>query len=83
MAYHGQVVCDEQVRQVELRLQILEQVDDLGLDRHVERRHRFVADDQLGPQRERAGDPDALALAAGELVRITVVVLGIEPDEFQ
>ena len=63
------------------RLQVVEQVDDLRLDRDVERRHRLVADDQLGPQRERAGHPDALALAAGELGREAVVVLRVEPDE--
>ena len=34
----------------------------------------------FGLQRERARDADALALAAGELVRIAVVVLRVEPD---
>ncbi len=50
-------------------LQVGEQVDDLRLDRNVERRDRLVADDQVGAGRERAGDADALALAARELVR--------------
>ena len=44
---HRQVVRDEQVGQPELGLQVLEQVEHLGLDRHVERRDRLVADDQL------------------------------------
>ena len=35
---------------------------------------------ELRLQRDRAGDADALALAAGELVREPVVVLGVEPD---
>ena len=35
----------------------------------------------LGLQRQRAGDADALALAAGELGREAVVVLGVEADE--
>ena len=47
-----------------------EQVDDLRLDRHVERGDRLVADEQVGLHGERAGDGDALALAARELVRI-------------
>ena len=47
-----------------------EQIDDLRLDRDVERRDRLVADDQLRLAGQRAGDADALALAAGELVRI-------------
>ena len=64
----------------ELVLEVLEQVDDLGLDRDVERRDRLVADDQLRAQGDRPGDADALALAAGELVRVAVVVLGVQPD---
>ena len=34
----------------------------------------------FGLQGQRAGHPDALALAAGELVREAVVVLGVETD---
>ena len=41
--HHRQVVRDEQVGQPELLLQVLQQVQDLGLDRHVERRDRLVA----------------------------------------
>ena len=63
-----EIVADEQQREAEPALQVLEQVDDLRLDRHVERRHRLVADDEVGLGGERAGDADALALAAGELV---------------
>ena len=51
-----------------------EQVDDLRLDRDVERRDGLVGDDQLRVQGERAGDADPLALAAGELVRVAVQV---------
>src|SRR5262249_35568510 len=39
--------------------------------------------DELRLQRERPGDADALALAAGELVRVTVVVLRVEADQLQ
>ena len=80
---HGQVVRDHHVGQAQLVLQVLEQVDDLRLDRHVEGAHRFVGHDQLGPQGQGPGDPDALPLAAGELVRVAVVVLGVEADEFE
>ena len=47
---------------------ILEQVDHLRLDRHVERGDRLVGHEQLGVQGQGPGDADALALAAGELV---------------
>ena len=61
-------------------LEVAQQVQDLRLDRDVERRDGLVGDDQLRLQRERARDADALALAAGELVRVAVVVLGVEAD---
>ena len=64
-------------------LQVLQQVDDLRLDRDVERGDRLVADDQLGIDRERPGDADALALAAGELVRIAPRMLGQQADHGQ
>ncbi len=80
---HGEVVGDEQVGELELVLQLHQQVDDLRLDRDVERRHRLIADDQLGIERQRAGDADPLALAAGEFVRIGVHRLGPEAGAFE
>jgi len=44
MSYDGQVVCDEEVGDAELRLQVAQQVEHLGLDRHVEGRHGLIAD---------------------------------------
>ena len=76
----AEVVRDEEVGQAELVLKVLEQVDDLRLHRDVERGHRLVGDDQLRLQRKGAGDTDALALTAGELVRVAVVVLGLQAD---
>ncbi len=68
--HDGEVVADEQQRHAELVLQIDQQVDDLRLHRHVQRRHRLIADDQVRARRQRARDADALPLAAGEFVRI-------------
>ena len=78
-----EIVRDEQHRQAEALAQVGQQVDHLRLDRHVERRHRLVGDDELRLDRERARDADALALAAGELVRKAPRVLGREADERQ
>jgi hypothetical protein len=57
-----------------------QQIDDLRLDRDVERGDRLVADDDIGLHGERAGDRDALALATRELVRVAAGEGGIEPD---
>ena len=67
--HHRQVMGDEQHGQAVATLHVLQQVQDLGLDGHVERRHRLVADQHLGIERQGPGDADALALAAGELMR--------------
>jgi hypothetical protein len=79
--HDGEVVRDEDDGQAEVALELAQEVQDLRLDRHVERGDRLVGHDELRLQRDRAGHADALALAAGELVRQAVVVLRVEPDE--
>ena len=64
-------------------LQLREQVQDLGLDRDVERRDGLVGDDELRRRDERPGDPDPLALAARELVWVAVVVLRVQADDLE
>ncbi len=83
MPHDREVVRDDHVRQAEFPLEVVQQVHHLGLDRHIERGDRLVGHDQPRVERERAGDTDALTLTAGELVRIAVVVLGVEPDHLQ
>ena len=54
------------------RAEALQQRDDLRLHRDVERGGRLVGDDQLRLGAERERQHDALAHAAGELVRVAV-----------
>ena len=76
----GHVVRNEDVGDAELGLQVEQQIDDLRLDRYVERGHRLVGDDDPRIERDRARDRDPLPLAARELVRIAARVLPREPD---
>ncbi len=76
------VVGDEQVGQAQPPLEVAEQVQDLGLDADVEGADRLVADEQLRLEDERAGDPDPLPLAAGELVGVPPGVVRLEADQF-
>ena len=69
---HAHVVRDQHHRGAVLAAQPLQQLDDLRLDRDVERGRRLVGDDEPRLRRERERDHDALAHAAGELVRIVV-----------
>jgi len=80
---HREVVGDNEVGKPELLLEIGEQIEDPGLYGDVERGHRLVADDELGFDRERAGDADPLALAARELVRVPARVIGLQPDRLE
>jgi hypothetical protein len=44
MTYDAQVMGDEQIGQMELFLELAEQIQDLRLNGHVERRDRLVGD---------------------------------------
>ena len=57
-------------RDPELLLQLLDQLQDAGLDGDVQVAGGLVGDDQLGAAGEGHGDDDPLPLAAGQLVRV-------------
>ena len=63
------VVGDQHQRHAVALLERQQQVEDLRLDRHVERRRRLVGDEQLRPAGERHRDHHPLAHAARKLVR--------------
>jgi len=73
-------VCDEQIREIKLLLEVFEETDDLRLDAHVEGRNRFVEDQEVRLERERSCDPYPLPLSAGELVWVPKVVFVGETD---
>ena len=70
LGHEGQVVAHEHHREAQLLLQLVQQVDDLLLHRHVEGGGRLVGNDELRVARQRHGDEHALALPAGELVGV-------------
>ena len=69
------VMGDEHHRHAVAGLQLLDQLEDLGLGGDVERRGRLVGDQQLGLAGQRHGRHGALAHAAGELEGIAVEAL--------
>ena len=83
MLDHAEIVADEQIGQIQFAPQIHKEVEDLRLDGNVERGDRLVANQEIGLHGKRAGDTDALALAAGELVRIAALERGIETGALQ
>ena len=65
----AEIVRDQDHRRVEVVLQPVDQLDDLRLDRHVERGRGLVGDQDVRVVRERHRDHRALAHPARELVR--------------
>ncbi len=80
---HRQVVRHEQQRQLQLRLQFPEQVEYLCLYRDVQRRHRFVGDDEVGTEDQGPGDADPLPLTSGELMRVAAGMGGLQPYQLE
>src|SRR3546814_12916668 len=64
-------------------LQVAQQIDDLRLDRNVERRYRLIADQQFRPHDQRARDRDALTLATGEFTRMAHRITGRKTNLLQ
>jgi len=69
---HTDIMGDDQIGKAELCPQLFQQLQDLRLNGHVERRGRFVADEYARSVDECAGDRHALALAAGQFMRETL-----------
>src|SRR5882724_708027 len=83
IAGRRQVVRDHDVRQPQPFLEPFQEIEDLGSDGDVQGRHRLVQDDELRIGHQRAGDRDALPLAAAELVRVERDAVAPESHELQ
>ena len=77
------VVGDEHGRDVDLVVQAAQPGAQLGADVGVERAERLVEQQHARLDGERAGQRHALALAAGELRRVALVVAGEADDAEQ
>ena len=59
----------------------VQEVQDLRLDGDVERRNRLIGDDETRVERERACDPNSLALSTAERMGVAPHVLWTQTDE--
>ena len=66
----AEVMGDEQQRDAVFFHELAQQVEDLRLDRRVERRRRLVGDHETGPAGDGHGDQHTLPHAAAELKRV-------------
>ena len=75
LAHHAHVVGDEHDGGVVLPLELLHQLEDLGLDGHVQSGGRLVCDEHLGVAAHGHGDHGPLTHTAGELMGVLVDAL--------
>jgi hypothetical protein len=78
--HHPQIMADEDIADPIAALQIAQQLDDLHLNRHIQRAGRLIQHHQFRPQDHRPGNGDTLTLPARKLMRIARHGPGIEPD---
>ena len=63
-AHDAQIVGDEQIGDTKVILQTLQELQDFIGHKLIEGGCRFITNDEIGFRRKRAGDGDALLLAA-------------------
>ena len=66
---NAEVMGDEHDGRVDAVLQVAQQIQNLGLNRHIKRRGRLIRNDDLGVAGQRHSDHDALTHTAGQLMR--------------
>jgi hypothetical protein len=64
MFHHAKVMGDKQKGDAEIVAQIGKQIDDLRLNRDIQRRDRLVGNDKVRVENQRPGNTDTLALTA-------------------
>ena len=83
IAHHTQIVGDEEIRHARSTLNLLEQIQNLRLNRDIQRTGAFVADNQPRLHRQCACQTDSLTLTAGKLVWIARRIRRIQSDLLQ
>ena len=81
--HRRQIVGNQQVTQLVAGLQLLQQVQYLRPDGHIQRRHRLVQHNQTRPGGQRPRNRNPLPLPAAELVRIPLGVKRVQPHHLQ
>ena len=80
---HGQVMGNEQERGSGLPLDLPYEIHDLSLDRCVKSSDAFVRDNQAWIHNQSPRNADSLALASGELSRITLRLITGKADSLK
>ena len=82
MPHHGHVMGNEHICEVPFFLQILQQIQNLGLDGNIQRRHRLITDNKSGIHCQGARNTHTLAAAAVQFVRIGPAHTAVNANQF-
>lgn len=80
IAHHGKIMRNENHGQPHGTAQIVQQIQNLRLDRHIESRYGFIGQHKRGLRRNRARNRRTLPLSSRKLMRILMHPCGIKPD---
>ena len=83
LRHHRNVMRDQQHRQIQLILQVLQDLQDLMLHDHIQRRDGLIGDQQTGVQRQGHRDDRPLLHAAAEFVRIMRKTLRVQAHQLK
>ena len=78
---YPEIVCNEYDADIPCVAYRLHHGKNLTLYGHIECRHRFVRNKNVGLERKRTSDANSLSLPAGELMRIPSQYIRLHPDE--
>jgi hypothetical protein len=70
VGYQAQIMGYQHISEGKLFFKAQEQIDDLGLDGHIQGAYRLIGQKQAGAQGQGPGNADTLALSSAELVRV-------------
>ena len=76
-------MCNEDHGEIHPVPDLVQEIQDLCLNRYIKGRDRFVRNKDIRLERKRTGDTDPLPLSAREFVRKTVIGTGIETHDVQ
>ena len=74
----AQVMRNKNIGQMIFFLKLIQQIQYLRLNRHIQCGNRFIADHQFRRQRQGSGNIDSLSLPSGKFVWITMYMLYIQ-----
>ena len=81
--YRAQSVSHKKAGEMQLLLQLAQQIQNLGLNGHIQRADGFITDKESGIQRQRLGNPDPLSLSPGKFMGIPSQHIPGKPHHIQ